>query len=425
MMKHSLRRESGFSMVELAVAMAIIGLIGIFVWRWVVSTREPMQRPAMLHQLSEAQAAVEGFVLRNARLPCAAAGTNGNESCGDAAAVRLPWRTLGLSSEFGSLHYGVNRGGGWDLAEIPNLLLRPADGVSPDLNIEFTGMPELPEYPPTLETPTSASAAVVAAAGRASAAIAAAKARRVDLVSGAPAPPNGLDWCRVLRRFAANPTAAGVLTAGNVADSVPVAFVLVHPGENGTFDGNNAVGAGGSWRFDFPGRPQDNNFDDIALAVGPADLAARIGCAARLSEMQAVAQGAYAAYDNARVMQEYWKLRVFDIESSESAVQSAETGVALAAMGLALATASGVLSIASAANTEGVTAFIVVMAAANVAVSIAETVLAAEELVEAQQALEVSKQKQAAADAYAVTLYDTFTSTLNHAISLDTKGLNP
>ena len=103
MMPRSARRAGGFSLVELAVAMAIIGLLGIFVWRWVVSTREPMQRPAMMRQLSEAQAAVEGFVLANHRLPCAAAGTNGNESCGDAAAVRLPWKRLGLSSDFGRI----------------------------------------------------------------------------------------------------------------------------------------------------------------------------------------------------------------------------------------------------------------------------------------------------------------------------------
>ena len=424
MMKRSLRREGGFSLVELAVAMVIIGVLGIFVWRWVVSTREPMQRPAMMGQLSQAQAAVEGFVLANHRLPCAAAGTNGNESCGDATAVLLPWRLLGLSSEFGRLHYGVNRGAGWDLAVVPNLALRPEDGVAPDLNIDFTGMPGFPGYPATLEVPVTTSAATVAAAGRATAAIAAAKARRVS-TGGVVAPANGLDWCRVLRRFAANPAAPGALRVGNVAASLPVAFILAHPGENGAFDGNNAVGAGGTWRFDFPGRPQDNNFDDLALAVGPADLSARIGCAARLSEMQATAQGAYAAYDNARVMQEYWKLRVFDIESSESAVQGAQTGVALAAMGLALATASGVLSIASAANTEGVTAFVVVMAAVNVGLSIAETVLAAEELAEAEAALVVSREKQAAADAYAAQLYDTFADTLNLAVKLDVKGLNP
>lgn len=112
-MKRSLRQDSGFSLVELAVVLAIVGIIGIFVWRWVVSTREPLQRPAMLRQLSEAQAAVEGFVLANHRLPCPATNSGGSEACSDATAVRLPWKSLGLSSTFGQLHYGVNRGAAW------------------------------------------------------------------------------------------------------------------------------------------------------------------------------------------------------------------------------------------------------------------------------------------------------------------------
>jgi hypothetical protein len=200
---------------------------------------------------------------------------------------------------------------------------------------------------------------------------------------------------------------------------------LAHPGENGQFDGNNAVGASSTWAFDFPGRPQDDTFDDLALLVGPADLAERIGCVARLSEMQSAAQGAYAAYDSARVMQEYWSLRMFDITASESAVQSAKTGVAVAAMGLALATAGGVISIASAANTEGVTAPVVILAAANVATAIAQTIYADKALKSAEEALEVSKDKLAATDAYAVQVYDTFAQALTRAIALDVKGLNP
>ncbi|CAN7354261.1 type II secretion system GspH family protein [Acidovorax delafieldii] len=409
-MKRSLRKENGFSMVELAVVLAIVGIIGIFVWRWVVSTREPMQRPAMLRQLGEAQAAVEGFVLAHHRLPCPASNSGGGEACSDPTAVRLPWKSLGLSSTFGQLHYGVNRGGSVDLA------VAPAASASPDLNIDFTGMPVIPTYP-TFSPPIAASATVNAAAARATAAITAASARRVVA--------NGLDWCHGLRRFAANPAAAGILSAGNVSDSMPVAYILVHPGENNQFDGNNAAGASATWRFDFPGRPQDASYDDLTVAVGASDLDARIGCVGRLSEMQATAQGAYAAYDSARVMQEYWSLRVFDITAAESAVQSAESGVATAALALAVATASGVISIASAANSEGVTAFVVGIAAANLAVAIAQTVYAAKALDEAKAALQVAKEKQAATDAYAAKVYDTFTQALTSATKLDVKGLNP
>lgn len=405
------RRQGGFSLVELGVALLILGILGILVWRWVVSTRAPMQRTEMLTQLAEAQSAVEGFVLSQHRLPCSAAGTDGNEACGDASAEFLPWRTLGIASRLGQLHYGVNRGGGLDLA--PATL---APTVAPDLNVDFTDMPVLPSDPDH-DPPLVASADAQAAAGRAQAAINAAVARR--------AVANGLDWCRVVRRFAADTGTAGVLRAGNASDSVPVAYVLVHPGGNGEFDGNNAVGANATWHFDFPGRPQTHDYDDLTLAVGPADLSERVGCVARLGEMQASAQGAYAAYDSARVMQQYWSFRMFDITASESAVQSAKTGVAVASMGLALATAGAVLSIASAANTEGITAPVVIIAAANVATAIAQTVFAAQALKDAQAALVVSNEKLKATDAYAVQLYDDFTRALTRAIALDVKELTP
>lgn len=405
------RRQGGFSLVELGVALVILGVLGILVWRWVVSTRAPMQRTAILAQLDEAQSAVEGFVLSRHRLPCAASGSDGNEACSDGAAVFLPWRTLGLASRFGQLHYGVNRGGGLDLA--PATL---APVVSPDLNIDFTDMPVLPSDP-SHSPPLVASADAQAAAARAQTAIDAARARR--------AVANGLDWCRVLRRYAANTAAPGVLQAGNASASMPVAYILVHPGENGVFEGNNAVGASATWRFDFPGRPQDNAYDDLSLAVGPADLGERIGCVARLGEMQAAAQGAYAAYDTARAMQQYWSFRMFDITASESALQSAQTGVAVASMGLALATAGAVISIASAANTEGITAPVVIIAAANVATAIAQTVFAAQALSSAQDALQVSKDKLQATDAYAAQLYDDFTQALTRATTLDVKELTP
>lgn len=404
------RRQRGLSLVELAVAMVIIGILGVIVWRWVVATREPLQRPAMLAQLSEAQSAVEGFVLANSHLPCPASNAGGVSACLDASAVFLPWRTLGMGSEFNNIHYGVNRGGSMDLAADTTLA---APTVAPDFYLDLAGL-AIPEH---TDDSGAATAAATAAANAAVEAIATAKERRAVV--------NGLDWCHVLRRYAADTAVPGVLGAGSAADSVPVAYILVHPGANNQFDGNNAVGASPAWRFDFPGRPQSSDFDDLSLAVGPSDLSARIGCVARLSAMQAAAQGAYAAYDTARVMQEFWSLRISDVSAKMSDVEGAKTGVVLAAMGIALGTSGTVMSIASSANTEGVTAFEIAVAAVNLGLAIAENVLANKDLEDAEAELVATKAKRLAADAYAVHIYSSFTQAMNASIQLDQKGLNP
>jgi hypothetical protein len=348
---------------------------------------------------------VEGFVLANHRLPCAASGTNGTEDCGNtsAAAVLLPWRTLGLPSRMGQLHYGVNRGASLDLASAPTA------SAFPDLNINYT--PAIPVLA------LSTDAGVNAAAAALTAAITAANGRRAVI--------NGLDWCRVVRRLAANPTAAGVLTAGNLTASIPVAFVIAHPGVSGVFEGSNVPGGAAGFRFDMPGRAQDSNFDDLSVAVGAGDLASRIGCVSRLGAMQAAAQGAYTAYDNVRVVQEYWSLRVFDIEQAQSALEAAETGVIMAAMNAALAAGSAALAVASAANTEGITIFGLVLSAANVVTAAVEVGFAADDLIEAQKALQDSKDKELASRAYVIEVFETFTQALTAANRLDEKGLNP
>ncbi|WP_428000459.1 type II secretion system protein [Acidovorax sp.] len=396
-------RQVGMSLVELSVSLAIVGILGVIAWRWVASTREPLQRPAIMGQLAEAQAAVEGFVLAQGRLPCAAATASGSQACGNAAAALLPWRDLGLSSRFSQLRYRVNQTGNYDLANptTPN-------AVMPNLGFDYTqgllAAPQNTEMDPALGRLRGATGAI-------------------PLAVTQSALINGLDWCRVLRRYAADPAPpAGVLRATNPVDStsISLAFIIAHPGINSVFEGNNT-----GVNFDFPGRAQTDTFDDLAVGVGPSDLSARIGCVARLSAMQAAAQGAYTAYDNARVVQEYWRLRVFDIAQAKAAKEGAETGVFLASMNLALSAGSAALAVASAANTEGLTIAGVALSIANAASALAETVLAAIDLDEAIQAEKDSIAKEAASRIYMAHVYDTFTEALNAATLLDKKGLNP
>ncbi len=406
-MQHSARlRQAGLSLVELAVSLAIIGVLGVIAWRWVASTREPLQRPAIMGQLAEAQAAVEGYVLAQGRLPCPAPTTSGTSDCSNAAAVLFPWRTLGLNSRFSQLRYRVNQAGDYNLAN-----LATPNTVMPNLGFDYTqgilAAPQNAEMNPAL--------------GRLRGAAGVTGAIPAALTQSGFT--NGLDWCRVLRRYAADlaPPAA-VLKATNPVDSTSIhlAFIIAHPGLNGVFEGNNT-----GTNFDFPGRAQTSTFDDLAVGVGPSDLSARIGCVARLSAMQAAAQGAYTAYDNARVVQEYWRLRQFDIVQAKSAKEGAQTGVFLAAMNVAIAAGSAALAVASAANTEGLTIAGIALSIANAASAAVETGLAATDLAEAIQAEEDSIAKEAAFRVYVAHVYDTFTQALNSATLLDGKGLNP
>lgn len=395
------KHARGFSLVELSVSLVVVGILAALLWRWVIATKEPATEQEIQFELKQAQAALEGFVLANNRLPCASNSAAGVEDCSVLSAVNYPWRTLGTSSRLGQLHYGVNRGGGVDLAQ------NPGATISPDFGIDFTGAPQL-----ATTAAVSTTASILAQT-----AITTAQARRTVI--------NGLDWCFVLRKYASNTAAANVLRVGNAATNIPVAYILVHPGVNNQFDGNNVAGGGGGFLYDLPGRAQDSRYDDRALAIGSGDLSTRLGCVSRMSAARTASQAAFAQYDVTRVMQEYWSLRNFDVQAADSAVDGAKVGVAMAAIGLALTATSAAVGAASALNTEGLTAVFVVVQIASVALAVAENVLAAADLADAETALVDSRNKLSATETYAARTYELLAESLSKATTIDQRGLNP
>lgn len=112
-----MRREAGFTLVEMALVLLIVGLLlGGLV------TPLSLSREAALHAerdglLKEAEEALLGFALVHRRLPCADTDGDGLEEypCPATRVAGLPWRDLSLRRNGtdpwgGPLRYGVSGG---------------------------------------------------------------------------------------------------------------------------------------------------------------------------------------------------------------------------------------------------------------------------------------------------------------------------
>lgn len=375
------RRQRGFSLLELAIVLAITGGVGLVAWRLLPVSRDVAGGDPVGQQLRVAQDAVEGFALSHSRLPCPApVDGNGLEVCATRGVAELPWRTLGLAHGDIALRYGVYRSSAADPAIAGN-------------NFQ-------PVMPLILTTPVGYQSTQL----------------------------NGLDLCQTLRTAAVAPllSSSGLdggtapVAFGLDAGGVPVAFALAHPGPNRRFDGAD-VGLA----FAMPGTPRSVDFDDRIVATGLGELSTRLGCVSRMAKATALARSAYAASDLDLNADSYLQFRNFVATVRTTSRKLAESGLEISTVDLAIAVGATASSLSLAANSTGIGTGAVVGAIAAVAAATVGTVVAAAQLVLAQNAETLAAQQATAALVLRNQSTLDYQAAFAAAATADQKGLLP
>jgi prepilin-type N-terminal cleavage/methylation domain-containing protein len=450
-------RQRGFSLLEMAVVLSIVGLLTISLWKIVPLLRDIGNTQPPLEQLALADEAVLGFVASRHRLPCpAAVDGNGEEKtlpgvspvtevprC-ESAIGELPFRTLGLQLP-ARLRYGVYRAPG--RRAVPTLgYLLPPGNASAEYDATraewllplrqdggYVGHGDAGRY---AYLPGKSALAVEPIATMSTVEEIFKTPHRqhgfklYDEDAGAPVIPrpqwNGLDFCVELRNVAQTSADTGLQ-----ANDIRVAYAIAHPGAlDANGDGSFFDGGNGTAKFEAPGAPAKDTYDDHVLAVGFAELAGRLACPAYLSRVNASWQTMRAAYDNFRLALAMLQYRAFELDVANFNMHSAYTSATFAVfnvvdsllafsnVAIEIATASGALKGVLA----GVSTALAVVKTATTSVKLAAAI---KKLKANAESLVKAKESRAKAERYADETYFLARTSLARAVALDEKGLRP
>jgi type II secretory pathway pseudopilin PulG len=368
---------AGWSLLELAVVLVIMGLIGMVVWRMVPLGHQVAAGDVATDALQRSEQAIEGFARANHRLPAADSddgsgrGGDGKEDAGQTVGW-LPVRTLGLPGDLRVRYEAATT-----LSSAPGKRFAPL----------------LPPVAPTI-APNNGSAYSHT--------------------------ENGLDLCLAL----ADAQRGSALKLGS---NVDVAYALDFGGPRG--NGNDHVDDAAGSNFPLPGSVPAIGRNEVA--VGPGEFAVRLNCPDRVARTLAAARATYAAYDMTRFAKQFLDMRVFAVKVATTNTVFADINLAMATFDFVLGTAEEVIAIAQdvvgwpPASGVAFAAIAHVAAATGLGASIANVVLAGLNQKEAEEALEDHKAQLEAAKTYQQQIELLYSQNYRRLIELDAAGLNP
>lgn len=237
------RRAGGFTLVELAITVSIIGVLSLVVSSAYFSIAEVRARALAQGQAEVARQAVRAFMLKNKRLPCpdlSAGGNGGREGYGgtcpsDAQVGWLPYESLGLALPvpLARMRYAVSRAAAEDAD-----LVEPVGGASDGLDLDGNGR---------IRSTLVATAKLALSSTR-------------PFLTGAGT-PSDLESCT---HVVSNPAFALI---------APVSDRDASGGAHAGFDGiNQQMATADSTCIAAPGRAMDATYDDVVVAESASAL---------------------------------------------------------------------------------------------------------------------------------------------------------
>ncbi|MGC9455898.1 MAG: type IV pilus modification PilV family protein [Halothiobacillaceae bacterium] len=356
-------RQRGFGLVEAALSLVALSLVGLLAYQAYPRIAQlPLFSDFEGTELVQAEDALLGFAVAQARLPCPDVNQDGWEDCDQTETTGwLPTRTLGMSV-IEPIRYGVYR----------------QFSATAETDADLTRLADryrlwLPPTPPGAVRPD-------------------------DVI-------NTLDLCRAVGNLASNPQDKLVAGTGGIEQAYALAAGGRDRDASGDpFDGLNRQPG----RFEHVGYQARSDYDDRVLSRSPLSLYSQLGCPARMAALEAALRQAYAAYDLHRYALGYEEFREFAQGVREMNLGLAGAAFALASADLVIAIATsgtaGALAIIGAIASGGSLSFAIgvslASAIAATVAAVAAEVAAGASVVTATIALEKAHRQTLAAGEY-------------------------